>query len=228
MRFLLETYPEGIERIQGKELFKEWCAWCSEERHETGSNTRFGGLIKKVRVGVGDEAQGVTHRLLKGRITYALTPMKVFPLAAYFGVVAVDHHQNQDPHQSNEPGEQALEEKGDRGDSSSFKLNRLENIYIKGINPPTSTKETLCTSEPAPLSPQHPADAFTDSSWALSSESFIEAEAPLPVYFSGINGALLIGKIPGPDRSKDLMLVRTPSDNIIGCTRDDYTHEDQP
>ena len=97
MRFLLETYPEGIERIQGEELFKKWCAWCSEERHEAGSNTRFGGLIKKVRVGVGNEAQGVTHRLLKGRITSALTPMKVFPLVAYFGVGIVA------PHQSNEP-----------------------------------------------------------------------------------------------------------------------------
>ena len=157
--------------------------------------------------------------------------MQDFPLAAYFGVVAVDHHQNQDRHQdhhqSDEPGEQALEEKGDRGDSSSFKLNRLENIYIKGINPPISTKETLCTFEQPPLSPQHPADAFTESSWALSSESFFQAEVPLPVYFSGINGALLIGKIPGPDRSQDLMVIRTPSRNIVGCSRDDYDLEDQ-
>ena len=232
VRFLIETYPEGIERIKGRELFKTWCSWCAEVRHETGSETTFGRLIKKVRVGIRDEVQGVTHRLLKGRVTYALTPMQVFPLSAYFGVGIVDPHQNQDRHQDHhqpdEPGEQALEEKGDRGDSSSFKLNRSENIYIKGINPPISTKETLCTFEQPPLSPQHPADAFTESSWALSSESFFPAEVPLPVYFSGINGALLIGKIPGPDRDSDLMVVRTPSDNIIGCTRYDYTHEYLP
>lgn len=52
------------------------------------------------------------------------------------------------------------------------------------------------------------------------------SEAPLPVYFSGINCAYLIGKLPGPDRSNDPIVVRTPSDNIIGCTRNDYTHED--
>jgi hypothetical protein len=158
--------------------------------------------------------------------------MQDFPLAAYFGVGIVDPHQKDEPHpnhhQSDEPEQQALEEKGDRGDSSSFKLNRLENIYIKGINPPISTKETLCTSEQSPLSPQHPADAFTDSSWAISSESFIEAEAPLSVYFSGLNGALLIGKISGPDRDSDLMVIRTPSDNIVGCTRSDYTLEASP
>ncbi len=78
------------------------------------------------------------------------------------------------------------------------------------------------------FTPSIGSDAFPESSWALSSESFFPAEVPLPVYFSGINGALLIGKIPGPDRDSDLMVVRTPSDNIIGCTRYDYTHEYLP
>ena len=158
MRFLIETYPEGIERIQGRELFKTWCSWCAEVRHETGSETRFGGLIKKVRVGCGLDAKGVTHRVLNGRRVYALTSMQDFPLAAYFGVATVDPHQDQechhDLHLSDEPEQQALEEKGDRGDSSSFKLNRLENIYIEPIKDPICTKETLCTSEPSPLSPQ--------------------------------------------------------------------------
>jgi putative DNA primase/helicase len=226
VRFLMESYPEGIDRIQARDLFKTWCSWCSEVRHESGSETRFGGLIKKVRVEGGVDAQGVRFWLSKGRRTYSLTPMQDFPLAAYFGVVAVDHHQNQDRHQdhhqSDEPGEQALEEKGDRGDSSSFKLNRLEKIYIKGINPPISTKETLCTSELTPPSPIHPADAFTDSSWAVSNNGFIEIPEAVPVYFSGLDGAHLIGKLPGPDRDRDLMVVRTPSGNIVGCSRDDY------
>jgi hypothetical protein len=74
----------------------------------------------------------------------------------------------------------------------------------------------------------HPADAFTESSWAISSELFVEVEHPVPVYFSGVNGARLIGKISGPDRDSDLMVIRTPSDNIVGCTRSDYTLEASP
>ena len=230
VRFLLETYPDGIDRIQGKDLFKQWCSWCAEERHETGSNTRFGWLIKKVKVGGRDGAQGVSCRVLKGRRTYSITPMKDFSLAAYFGVVAVDLHQNPDHHHdrhpSDEPEQRDSEQRGDRGDSSSFKLDRLENKYIKGVNPPMSSKETLCTPEPSSLSPQHPADAFTDASWAVSNESFVKAQKPIPVHFSGTNGAHLIGKLPGPDRQRDLMVVQTPSGNIVGCTRTDYTLED--
>ena len=76
VRFLLETYPEGIDRIQGRDLFKQWCGWCSEVRHESGSETRFGGLIKKVRVGVEVDAQGVSCRVLKGRRTYSPPPCR--------------------------------------------------------------------------------------------------------------------------------------------------------
>lgn len=140
VRFLIETYPEGIERIKGRELFKTWCSWCAEVRHETGSETTFGKLIKKVWVEVGLEAKGVGHRTLHGRKVYSVTPMQDFPLAAYFGVGIVDPHQKDEPHpnpyHSDGLEQQALEEKGDRSDSSSFKLNRLENIHIKGM-PPT-------------------------------------------------------------------------------------------
>ena len=62
VRFLLETYPEGVDRIKARDLFKQWCGWCAEVRHKTGSETRFGGLIKKVRVGVEVDAQGVSCR----------------------------------------------------------------------------------------------------------------------------------------------------------------------
>ena len=82
VRFLMETYPEGIARIQGRDLFKQWCDWCAQVRHESGSETRFGGLIKKVRVGVGVDAKGAAVRVSKGRKVYTVTPMQDFPLGA--------------------------------------------------------------------------------------------------------------------------------------------------
>lgn len=136
VRFLLETYSEGIDRINGRDLFKQWCGWCAEVRHESGSETRFGGLIKKVRVGVEVDAQGVSYRVLKGHRTYSLTPMKDFPLGTYFGVVAVFPHPLDNPHHnlhpSNQPEGKDCEQRGDRGDSSSLNLERLENIYKRG------------------------------------------------------------------------------------------------
>ncbi len=229
MRFLLETYPEGIDRIQGRDLFKQWCSWCAEERHETGSNTRFGGLVKKVRVGAGLDAKGVSHRVINGRKVYTVTSMKDFPLATYFGVVAVTPHPLDNPHPNHppadQPDEQESEQRGDSGDSSSFSLERLENIYIEPIEGPISTKETLCTPEPSPPSSEHPAESFTEASWATSSPTYISGKKDRPVFFSGQNGAHLIGKLPGPKRDSDLMLVRTPSGKIIGCSRNDYTLE---
>ena len=88
--------------------------------------------------------------------------------------------------------------------------------------------ETLYLAEPSPLSPQHPADAFSDATWATSSKSFIEAQQPIPVYFSATNGAYLIGKIAGETRDQDLMVIRTPTYKIVGCKRSDFTHEGQP
>ena len=232
VRFLMETYPEGIDRIQGRDLFKQWCGWCSEVRHESGSETRFGGLIKKVRVGVEVDAQGVSCRVLKGRRTYSLTPMKDFPLGAYFGVVTVPLHPLDNPHPNlhptDQPEGQDSEQRGDSGDSSSLNLERLEKIDKRKEESPISPIETLYPPEPSPLSPTHPADAFSDATWATSSKSFIKAQQPIPVYFSATNGAYLTGKIAGETRDKDLMVIRTPTDKIVGCKRSDFTHEGQP
>jgi len=165
MRFLLETYQEGIERIQARELFKAWCSWCAEVRHESGSSTRFGGLVKKalvegVTVGGDRWSKGVAVRTLKGRKLYTVTPMKDFPLGAYFGVVTVNPHPLSNPHPNyhpeNQPEGKEFEQRGDSGDSSFLKLKRLENIYIEPIKDPICTKETLCASQPSPLSPQPP------------------------------------------------------------------------
>ena len=95
MRFLLETYQEGVDRIQAKELFKEWCRWCSEVRHATGSSTRFGSFVKKVLVDLvrvtGENCpQGVRFRRSRGKRVSTITPMKDFPRGAYLGVVRLN------------------------------------------------------------------------------------------------------------------------------------------
>ena len=232
VRFLMETYPEGIDRIQGRDLFKQWCDWCAQVRHESGSETRFGGLIKKVRVGVGVDAKGVAVRVSKGRKVYTVTPMQDFPLGAYFGVVTVIPHLSDNPHPNphptNQPEGQDSEQRGDRGDSSSLNLERFEKIDKRKEESPISPIETLYPPEPSPLSPTHPADAFSDATWATSSESFISAQKPIPVHFSGTDGAHLIGKIPGDSPDKDLMVVQTPTDKIVGCKRSDFTHKGKP
>jgi len=232
VQFLLQTYPEGIDRIKGRDLFKAWCSWCADERHGSGSNTSFGKLIKKVQIVVGGEAQGVTHGSSNGRIIYSVTPMKDFPPGAYFGVVAVDPHQSsnphRNPHQSDQPEKQEFEENGDSGEGSSLNSKRSEKIYKKGKKDSISTKETFGTPEPSRPSPIHPADAFSDATWAISCQSFVEPQQPILVYFSATNTAQLIGKIPGDTPDKDLMVLQTPSDKIVGCSRTDFTFESPP
>ena len=181
---------------------------------------------------MGVDAKGVAVRVSKGRKVYTVTPMQDFPLGAYFGVVTVIPHLSDNPHPNphptNQPEGQDSEQRGDRGDSSSLNLERLEKIDKRKEESPISPIETLYPPEPSPLSPQHPAKAFSDATWATSSESFISAQKPIPVNFSGTNGAHLIGKIPGDSPDKDLMVVQTPTDKIVGCKRSDFTHKGKP
>ena len=227
VRFLLETYPEGVDRIKARDLFKQWCSWCADERHETGSNTRFGGLVKKVLVGEGSSAQGVHTLRLKTGKAYTISPMKDFPLSQYFGVAQLNPTSQDNPAPNSSPSNDSQEQPFDQGvhrvhSSLLKKRDKEKNIYLR----PNTPKETLCP--PEPVTPcTHPADAFTDASWAVSSESFVEAQEPIAVYFSGTDGAHLIGEIHGPNRQRDLMVVQTPSGKIIGCTRTDYTLEER-
>lgn len=226
IRFLIEEFPDGIARITARDLFDQWCRWCARERHETGSNTRFGGLVKKVQVGGGLDVVGVSGRRLKGSKVYSISPMADFPLAAYFGVSGSNPTPTQTQH-PNPPPSNASQEAGSdqevyRVYGSSLKLDRSEKNKEKGMEECVSHIETLCP--PQPCTPDtHPADAFSDASWATSSDTFIpHPQGPQPIRFQAINGANLIGKIPGPTPDQDLMVVTTPSGKTIGCSRSDF------
>ena len=225
VRFLLETYADGIDRITARDLFSAWCSWCSSERYETGSNTRFGSLVRKVLIGEGLDAQGVQARRANAGNVYTISPMRNFLLAAYFGCAQLNPAQKPiptpDPTQSN-PSQEAASTDEVQGVHGSFlkEIDRKKDNRNKG----DSNKETLLPSQPCTPT-QHPADAFSDASWALDSPSFTQPSKHSPVRFQGINGALLIGKIPGPSRNADLMVIRTPSGKIIGCSRSDFTSD---
>lgn len=226
VRFLLEEYADGIERIPARDLFKRWCSWCSEERHESGSNTTFGKLVKKVLVGEGVDAQGVQSRRLKTGKVYGISPMRDFPLPVYFGCAqfnpASKPESTSSCSPSNDSEEAASGQEVHRVNTSSLKeIDRKKDIEIR----PNTPKETLCP--PEPVTPcTHPADRFTESSWALDSDDFQpHPKGSQPVLFDGINGSHLIGKIPGPSRDKDLLVIRTPSGKVIGCSRSDCSAE---
>jgi putative DNA primase/helicase len=222
VRFLLETYPDGIDRITARDLFKAWKSWCSDEGHETGSNTRFGGLVKKVLVGDGLDVHGVHSRRSGAGKVYTISTMRDFPLAAYFGCAQLNPTQKAN-HALNpslpNPSQEKASDDGVQGVYGSLlkKIDRKKDSK----NKEESDKETLLPSQPdTPCT--HPADAFSDASWALDSPSFIPAPSDTPLRFNGINGARLIGKIPGPSRDSDLMVVRSPSGSVVGCSRDDF------
>ncbi len=223
VRFLLETYPDGIDRIGARDLFKGWCTWCAEVRHESGSETRFGSLIKKVLVGDGLDVYGVQGRRLGDGKVYTISPMRDFPLGAYFGCVGLN------PTQEANPTSNPTSPKASQGDGSEMGVQGVYGSSLKKIdrkksnrNKEESNIETLLPPQPC-IPYTHPADAFTDASWALDSSSFIPAPSHTPVRFQGLNGASLIGKIPGTSRSSDLMIIRTPSGKTIGCKRSDFT-----
>ena len=223
MRFLIETYPLGNDGIKGADLFESWCSWCSKERHESGSNTRFGTLLKKVVVG----DTGITKRVLHGRKFYAITPMDDFPVGAYFGVVTVTPTQKANPLPNPLPGKslaiKAFKGMGDRGDTSLLNLNLLKKRRNNRNRALIKHIEAVLHPKPSPLSPQHPADAFTDAAWALDSNTFVPSPKEIPAYISGSNGGVLLGKIPGNDPSIDLMVIRTPSGKTVGCRRSDFS-----
>ena len=224
VRFLLEEYADGVDRIAARDLFKAWCSWCAEVRHESGSETTFGKLVKKVLVGVGDDAQGVQARRLKAGKVYGITPMQDFPLSAYFGCAQFNPAPKPESTPNHSPSDVSDDSLSDQGvyrvhSSLLKKIDKEKDIEIKANTP----KETLCPPEPdTPCT--HPADRFTESSWALDSGSFVpHPTGSQPVRFDGVNGSHLIGKIAGPSPDQDLLIVRTPSGKVIGCSRKDCT-----
>jgi putative DNA primase/helicase len=226
VRFLIETYSDGIDRIAARDLFSAWCNWCSSERHETGSNTRFGSLVKKVLVGAGLDAQGVHCRRFNAGKMYTISPMRDFPLAAYFGCAGPNPTQRVSPTPNPSPlnpNQEATSDDEVQGVYGSF----LKKIDKKEINKNKaySNRETLLPSQPdTPCT--HPADAFSDASWALGSDAYQpHPQGPTPIYIHGVNGATLLGKVPGNSRDFDLMVVRSPSGSVIGCSRDDISPE---
>ncbi len=78
LRFLLETFPDGIERIPAQALFEQWCAWAKAAGHEHGSSTRFGSHVFKV--------PSVSKKSTNAGNVYRIEPMRDFDVAAHLGI----------------------------------------------------------------------------------------------------------------------------------------------
>lgn len=78
-RFVIETFPQGISEIGGRQLYRTWCNWCEDTGHQAGSETLFGRRIKKL-------TDLVSVRKQHTRVTYAIEAAAQFDLAAHLGV----------------------------------------------------------------------------------------------------------------------------------------------
>jgi P4 family phage/plasmid primase-like protien len=78
LRFLIETYPAGAEKISATVLFNSWRTWAQEQGHEHGSSTRFGSLVKKV--------DAVSRDRGRDGITYGISPMAEFNIPRHLGI----------------------------------------------------------------------------------------------------------------------------------------------
>ncbi|WP_322758086.1 hypothetical protein [Synechococcus sp. CBW1107] len=78
LRFLVEEFPEGMQKVPATDLFRRWTDWAKQAGHEPGSSTRFGREIKKVAA--------VKARKVKSSTQYDIAPMESFDLAGHIGI----------------------------------------------------------------------------------------------------------------------------------------------
>jgi putative DNA primase/helicase len=222
LRFLIETYPDGVEMLPATDLFQSWCRWCACERHESGSNTRFGAQVKKVVVGNIDRNnfQGVCHSRQRGGYVYTITPMRDFDIGAYYFGAQLKPAPilipAPNPAQSKSAPPPASEELvygvHSSSETSIFNIEDEANVF----------KGTGLGVEPY-IPCTHHLEICSDANWAISSNNFepVSLGSHLIPSLSSSSEchAELLGRVPADSVELDLMVVSLPSGRIIGCER---------
>ena len=138
LRFLIETYQDGIESILGRNLYHEYRDWAKEVGLQTAKETKFGLEVKKV---VG----WVVSTKTKYGIKYQIKPMIDFNLTDHFGFECIDeglnspleptHNPNSPPVNSSNGNDSQTKVKGMKGLPLSFNQEKTKhkNCIYKGV-----------------------------------------------------------------------------------------------
>tara|TARA_B100000676_G_scaffold80828_1_gene80817 strand:- start:26 stop:2338 length:2313 start_codon:yes stop_codon:yes gene_type:complete len=100
LKFLIEVYPDGINDIAAKKLFRRYEEWCADERRSGVLNqTNFGRKLRKLTApeGVNGSRLPLAKRLTNTGYRYEISPMREFDLALFFGLTGSDERLDPSP-----------------------------------------------------------------------------------------------------------------------------------
>ena len=100
LKFLIEVYPDGINDIAAKKLFRRYEEWCADERRSGVLNqTNFGRKLRKLTApeGVKGSLLPLAKRLTNTGYRYEISPMREFDLALFFGLTGSDERLDPSP-----------------------------------------------------------------------------------------------------------------------------------
>ena len=126
LRFILETYPDGIASIAARDLYHKYQDWTKDTGQQPVKETKFGREVKKV---VGR----VVSTKTKYGVNYQIKPMNNFDLPSHFGFACIDEGLNS-------PSESTHLLNSPPGDPSNSNGSQLEVEGMKGL-PLTFNKE---------------------------------------------------------------------------------------